>query len=178
MERAKVAISQDANAVQHKLPWPSFKAPYESLKLSQQSCFFLTATWELSSCEEKPCFSQMAISVSDVFIADSRIRCGIRPWKLREGGIVVLLCAFSSLLPAKTERGFHHALNNSITQKLRIGPPQRVQGWTKRLFPGCVKLGEEVAFCLPFAGRKTQFFQPIFTQPGKSFLEIPCTGLG
>ena len=68
----------------------------------------------------------MAISVSYVFIADSRIRCGIRPWKLGEGETDVLLCAFSSILPAKTERGFLHSLNNSITQKLRIGPPRRV----------------------------------------------------
>ena len=78
--------------------------------------------------------------------------------------MVVLLCAFSSLQQEKTERGFLHALNNSITQKLRIGPPQRVQGWTKRLFPGCVKFDEKVAF-----------FHPIFTQPGKCLLVHPCT---
>ena len=50
-------------------------------------------------------FSQMAISDSYVFIADSRIRCGIRPWKLgeREGKMVVLLCAFSSLQPTASE---------------------------------------------------------------------------
>ena len=29
----------------------------------------------------------------------------------------------------------------------------------KKLFPGCVTLGEKVAFCLPTAGRRTQFFQ-------------------
>ena len=37
------------------------------------------------------------------------------------------------------------------------------------------ELGEKVAFCLPNAGRKTQFFQPLFSQPGKHSLEIPCT---
>ena len=75
--------------------------------------------------------------------------------------MVVLLCAFSSLQQEKTARGFLHALNNSITQKLRIGPPQRVQGWTKRLFPGCVKFGEEVSYCLPSAGRNMQNFSPL-----------------
>ena len=38
-----------------------------------------------------------------------------------------------------------------------------------------MKLGEKVAFCLPTAGRKTQFFHPLFSQPGKHSLEIPCT---
>ena len=28
------------------------------------------------------------------------------------------------------------------------------------LFPGCVKLDEKVVFCLPTAGRRTQFFSP------------------
>ena len=50
-----------------------------------------------------------------------------------------------------------------------------VQGTSKRLFPGFVKLGEKVAFCLPTAGRRTQFFHPTFSQPGKSLLEVPCT---
>ena len=36
MERAKVAISQDANVVQLKLPGPSFKAAYEILNLSSR----------------------------------------------------------------------------------------------------------------------------------------------
>ena len=38
-----------------------------------------------------------------------------------------------------------------------------------------MKLGEKVAFCLPTAGRRTQFFHPKFTQPGKSLLVQPCT---
>ena len=41
-------------------------------------------------------------------------------------------------------------------------------GWIKRLFPGCVKFGEKVVFCLPSAGRNMQIFHPLFTQPGKS----------
>ena len=36
-------------------------------------------------------------------------------------------------------------------------------------------LFEEVVFCLPTAGWRTQFFHPIFTQPGKSLLVQPCT---
>ena len=35
-----------------------------------------------------------------------------------------------------------------------------IQGCTKRLFPGCVKWYEKVVFCLPTAGRRTQFFSP------------------
>ena len=50
----------------------------------------------------------------------------------------------------------------------------RVQGISKERLPGCVKSSEKVAFCLPTAGRKTQFFQPSFSQPGKHSLEIPC----
>ena len=52
-----------------------------------------------------------------------------------------------------------------------------LQGISKERFPGCVKLGEKVAFCLPTAGRKTQFFHPLFSQPGKHSLEIPCTDI-
>ena len=44
------------------------------------------------------------------------------------------------------------------------------QGTSKERFPGCVKLSEKVAFCLPTAGRRTQFFHPIFTQRGKVIL--------
>ena len=40
-----------------------------------------------------------------------------------------------------------------------------LQGISKRLFPGCVKSGEKVAFCLPSAGRNTQCFHHIFSQP-------------
>ena len=45
----------------------------------------------------------------------------------------------------------------------------------KKPFPGCVKLSDLVAFCLPTAGRKTQLFHLIFTQPGTHLLEHPCT---
>ena len=50
-----------------------------------------------------------------------------------------------------------------------------LQGCTKRLFPGFVKLGLKVAFCLPTAGRRAQFSYP--TQPGKGLLVQPCTGI-
>ena len=33
-------------------------------------------------------------------------------------------------------------------------------GCPKKTIPGCVKLDEKVAFCLPTAGRRTQFFHP------------------
>ena len=38
-----------------------------------------------------------------------------------------------------------------------------------------MKSGEKVAFCLPTSGKQTQFFHHIFSQPGKRFLEVPCT---
>ena len=50
-----------------------------------------------------------------------------------------------------------------------------IQGCSARWAPGCVKLGEKVAFCLPSAGRRTQLFQLIFSQPGVHLLEHPCT---
>ena len=53
--------------------------------------------------------------------------------------------------------------------------PTRVHDCTKKLFPGCVKLDEKIVFCLPTAGMRTQFFHPIFTQPGRSLLVQPCT---
>ena len=37
-----------------------------------------------------------------------------------------------------------------------------------------MKLDEKVKFCLPSAGRRTQLFHHIFTQPGAYLLEIPC----
>ena len=49
-----------------------------------------------------------------------------------------------------------------------------IQGTSKRLFPGFVKLDEKVGFCLPTAGRRTQFFHPTISQPGKSLSEVPC----
>ena len=52
-----------------------------------------------------------------------------------------------------------------------------VQGCTKGTFPGCVKLGESVGFCFPPAGRRMQFFHPIFTQPGKVLLLQPRTNI-
>ena len=37
-----------------------------------------------------------------------------------------------------------------------------------------MKLGEKVAFSLPTAGKRTPFFHPTFSQPGKSHVEVPC----
>ena len=53
--------------------------------------------------------------------------------------------------------------------------PMSKQGISKRLFPGCVKSGEKVAFCLPSAGRKTQFSATYSHNLGRALLEIPCT---
>ena len=50
-----------------------------------------------------------------------------------------------------------------------------LQGISKRLFPGWVKSGEKVEFCLPSAGRQTQFFHHLISQRGKNLLEIPCS---
>ena len=52
-----------------------------------------------------------------------------------------------------------------------------VQGCTKRWAPGCVILGEKVAFCLPIAGRRMQLFHHIVTQSGAHILEILCIHL-
>ena len=54
------------------------------------------------------------------------------------------------------------------------GRGRKIQGTSKRLFQGFVKLGEKVAFCLPTAGRRTQFVHPKFTQSGKGLLVQPC----
>ena len=45
-----------------------------------------------------------------------------------------------------------------------------LQGCTKRWAPGCVKLGEKVAFCFTTTGRRTQ----LFIKPGAHLLVHPC----
>ena len=67
-----------------------------------------------------------------------------------------------------------HCLQLSVQIIISKSTPNPVQGCTKRLFPGLEKLGEKVAFFLPTAGRRTQFFHLIFTQPGKGLLVQPC----
>ena len=51
---------------------------------------------------------------------------------------------------------------------------RHIQGTSKERFPGCVKLDEKVAFCLPTAGRRRNLFHPKFTKPEKHSLEVPC----
>ena len=51
---------------------------------------------------------------------------------------------------------------------------QRLQGISKRWAPGCVKLGEKVAFCLPTGVNGEQLFHLIFTQPGVHLLGMSC----
>ena len=65
----------------------------------------------------------------------------------------------------------------SITPKAeqKLTPLLLLQGISERLLQGCVKSGDKVVFCLPFAGRKTHFIYHIFSQHGKSLLAIPCT---
>ena len=50
-----------------------------------------------------------------------------------------------------------------------------IQRISKRLFPGSVILNGTFVVCFPTAGWIPQFFHPVFTQPGKSLLEIPCS---
>ena len=49
-----------------------------------------------------------------------------------------------------------------------------LQGASKITFPGSVNIMWNNCVCLPTAGMKTQFFHPLFSQPGKHSLEIPC----
>ena len=68
------------------------------------------------------------------------------------------------------------ALSGSLSPQTTAKIENVVQGISKRLFLGCVKSGEKVEFCSHFAGRETQYFHHIFSQPGKSLSEFPCTG--
>ena len=52
-----------------------------------------------------------------------------------------------------------------------------IQGCTKRLFPGCVKMGWKNCVLLPAVGKQNATFSPNFTKPGKSLLEVPCTSV-
>ena len=49
-----------------------------------------------------------------------------------------------------------------------------IQGCTKRWAQGYVRLGAKVAFCSPAAGKRMQFLNPIFTEPGVHLLVHPC----
>ena len=51
---------------------------------------------------------------------------------------------------------------------------QPVQGCTKKLFPGCVNMGEKNCALLPALGKQNATYSPCFTQPGKSLLLQPC----
>ena len=53
-----------------------------------------------------------------------------------------------------------------------LGTP--VHGTTKRLRPGLVNKRRKNCIPLPAAGRRTQFFQLLFTKPGRSLLAEPC----
>ena len=73
----------------------------------------------------------------------------------------------------------HSAIFPSLFSLCRVPGrlPLFLQNCTKRTFPGCVKWGDKVVFCLPIARRRTQFFQTVFTQPGKILLVQPCSAL-
>ena len=49
-----------------------------------------------------------------------------------------------------------------------------LQGTSKERFPGCVKFGGKLRFVYLLQAEERNFFHPIFTQPGKHSLEIPC----
>ena len=51
-------------------------------------------------------------------------------------------------------------------QVLRCAATCNLQEISKRLFPGWVKSGKKVAFCLSFAGKKLQCFHDIFCNLG------------
>ena len=51
-----------------------------------------------------------------------------------------------------------------------------IQGTSKRLFPGCENMRWKHCGFLPAEGKQNATLSPEFTQPGKSLLEIPCTG--
>ena len=74
--------------------------------------------------------------------------------------------------PASSTRRTRHRRAPEDGSTIRL---VALQGISKERFPGCVKLGEKVAFCSPTAGRRVQFFHPLFSQPGKHSVEIPCT---
>ena len=52
-----------------------------------------------------------------------------------------------------------------------------LQGTPKKLFPGCVNIGWKSCCFLPAVGKQNATRSPNFTQPGKGFLEVPCTGV-
>ena len=47
--------------------------------------------------------------------------------------------------------------------------------WTKRWSPGSVNMRSKNCVLLPAAGRRTQLFHLIFTEPGAHLLVHPCT---
>ena len=49
-----------------------------------------------------------------------------------------------------------------------------VQGWTLWCAPGSVNLSRKYCVLLPAAGRRTQLFHLIFTEPGVPVLGHPC----
>ena len=48
------------------------------------------------------------------------------------------------------------------------------QGCTKRLFPGCVNMGQKNCALMPVEGKQNSTYSSKFTQPGKSILGQPC----
>ena len=50
-----------------------------------------------------------------------------------------------------------------------------VQGWAKVRFPGSVNMWWKSCVLLPAAGKRTQLFHLIFTEPGTHTLAHPCT---
>ena len=54
---------------------------------------------------------------------------------------------------------------------------KKVQGWPKRWTPGCVNMSLKSCVLPPAAGRRTQLFLLIFTEPGVHLLGHPCNSV-
>ena len=104
----------------------------------------------------------------------------------REGGGENLMMAsnrtnFTSFLERTTPLSFlpqialrqNHPRSNDAAARLTISGENRQQGCSTRQAPGCVKLGEKSRILSPTAGRRTQYFYLILTQPGARLSQRP-----
>ena len=75
--------------------------------------------------------------------------------------------------PASAQRKFFSSIDwHNVYDLVAVG--KLLQGCTKRFFPGCVKLNEKVALCLPTAGKTAQFF----TSYSHNLIMQPCSCVG
>ena len=95
-----------------------------------------------------------------------------------EGGEGVRVCHMS-MAPKKraqnkTEEGREE---EEISRSAAVAhlPFLPLQGCTKRNFPGCVKLDEKLAFCLPTVSRRIQLSNTYSHNPGELFWYFLCS---